>query len=327
MRSRFQISGIVHPETPTKNYVPGRKPLAQPRKISGNKIEGVQTDGQALLQEFPAEATDDPKRLEAPPPIIQCEILSAAKHARTSSKSSTKSISSKRVKTSTPERGAELFYTPGKLSSEDVSNHGAEISPPEVFYTPSKTSTKGANNNRANTSTPEPAAEEFPTLSKVQVEVQIPALKRAASELRPRTFQKEGSHTNKFKKGRASSSIRDPTNHSILLKGVEVQIPAAKLAASELPAGSFKREGSPAKKLKNGGASSSTASPAEPPMGANGATQLKPGSQKASNTKTVKKAAPQPTPRTQADPQNVQSSSTTAGPVTSARTSKRGSTT
>jgi hypothetical protein len=296
------VKNSKQPKTSTKKPSSTPKPPNQRRNASGSKADIAKAADQSLRRKFAAqdnETVDDPERLGAPPQITEEKTRSAAKHAHTSSQSSTETISNKRAKTPTPERGTEVFYTPGKLGTERVSNHGAEISPPEVFYTPSKPSSESIGNNRAKTSTPEPAAEEFPTPSKVEVEVQIPAPKRAASELPPGTFEREGSPAKKLKNGGVSSSLPAPTNCTILSKGVAVKIPAAKRAGSELLcAGPFEREGPPAKKLKGNEVSPSSATPANRSMSSNGATHSEAGPQKrAPKAKTLKRAVPQATPR------------------------------
>ena len=77
----------------------------------------------------------------------------------------------------------------------------------------SQLGTESVNSNRENPSTPEPTmTENFPTPSKSRVEVQIPASKRAASELLPGWPGKEGPPAKKLKTGEASAPIPPPAN-------------------------------------------------------------------------------------------------------------------
>jgi hypothetical protein len=160
---RPNASGIVsslEPQTPSKSLDANPKTPNKPRKPSISKAEAARAAGPALLQAVAAHQAiaDESKKLGAPPSIIEEKARSAARHARTTSQSSTESVDLLRA-----------------CTSNDVSDSGM-----------------------SRLQTPDP--------SKSTVEVQIPAQKRAASELPAGSFERLESPAKKLKKSEASSS-------------------------------------------------------------------------------------------------------------------------
>ena len=79
----------MDPQTRTKSSECDPNPPKKPRKESLSKAESAKVAGKALEQELNA---DESKKLGAPPLIIEEKTRSAARHARTTSQSSTESL-------------------------------------------------------------------------------------------------------------------------------------------------------------------------------------------------------------------------------------------
>jgi hypothetical protein len=311
---------------------------AKSKKATGYKEEAARAAGQALLQQVATQATeagDESKILETPPSILAEKTRSAARHARTTSQSSTESIENsraKRAKTFTP----EPIMSVGPALLQNVTSEGSSESkklgaPPPTLAektrsaarhtrTNSQSSINSISTKQARTSTPEPSMTESPAQRRSsKLEVQIPTSKRAASELLGPTFDREESPAKKLKTREASSTT--PANGATQAK-IRPQKKTTNAKVTKKPAPKAKAN-SQSEATPQDGEASSSSSAAGATLAADPTPQVKPGSKKGSNgkkTTTPAKASapPKAPPQPKAAPKSKAPAQPTSTPKPSA---------